>query len=154
VYYDRDALPLRTVAGPCGPAGREVTVADLDRSLSTVAARYFPEEIEEVLGVARQDAWSGTDPAVPFARNAVYRGRSGDAFLVPRPGVMLSADPGRGTTHGSQFEPDTHVPLLFWGAGIVPGVSDADTAPYDLAPTLAKILGVRLPDATGRSLVP
>jgi predicted AlkP superfamily pyrophosphatase or phosphodiesterase len=153
-YYDRDILPLRTVAGPCGPAGREVTSADLDGALERVVARFFADEIEEVLPISRQSQWPSADPAVPFARNDLYPGRSGEVFLVPRYGMMLSGDPGRGTTHGSQFEPDTHVPLLFWGAGIAPGVSGADTAPYDLAPTLAKILGVRLPDATGRSLVP
>ncbi len=154
VYYDRDGLPLRTVAGPCGPAGREVTSADLDIALGAVTSRFFGEEIEEILPVSRQEAWPPNDPAVPFARNDFFRGRSGDAFLVPRYGVMLEGDPGRGTTHGSQHDPDAHVPLVFWGAGIAPGASDADASPYDLAPTLARILGVRLPEATGRSLVP
>ena len=44
------------------------------------------------------------------------------------------------------------MPLVFWGKPFPPGRKDRDTTPYDLAPTLAELLGVTLPDATGKSL--
>jgi len=80
--------------------------------------------------------------------------RSGDAFLFPRPNVLFHWDPARGSHHGSHHEYDTHVPLIFRGGPFRPGVSDADLTPYDLAPTLAALLGVTLPDAVGKSRLP
>jgi arylsulfatase A-like enzyme len=58
-------------------------------------------------------------------------------------------DPARGTHHGSHYEYDIHVPLVFWGAGIKAGRVDSASTPYDLAPTLAAALGIKLPDAVG-----
>jgi arylsulfatase A-like enzyme len=64
---------------------------------------------------------------------------------------MNSYNPGRGAMHGTQYEYDIHVPLVFWGA-VRAGASDAATAPYDLAPTVGRWLGVSLPDAVGKPL--
>jgi arylsulfatase A-like enzyme len=54
--------------------------------------------------------------------------------------------------HGTHHEYDIHVPLVFWGAGVKAGSSDAPATPYDLAPTVGLWLGVTLPDAVGRPL--
>ena len=51
------------------------------------------------------------------------------------------------TTHGQPVENDLHVPLLFWGNSIKPGVYDEDASPLDLAKTLGRVLGV---DAGGQ----
>jgi predicted AlkP superfamily pyrophosphatase or phosphodiesterase len=85
------------------------------------------------------------------ARNAYVPGRSGDLFVLPRYGVLLSST-DVGTSHGSPWEYDTHVPLIFWGGGIKPRTVSIATTPYDLAPTLASWLHVELPDATGTRL--
>jgi len=77
--------------------------------------------------------------------------RSGDAVLVPRVGVMTHWDPARGSMHGTQYDYDTHVPLLFWGPGFRAETDARATTPYDLAPTLAALLGVELKDAVGHS---
>jgi arylsulfatase A-like enzyme len=60
----------------------------------------------------------------------------------------------RGSGHGSHYDYDTHVPLIFWGSPFKPGETDEACAPYDLAPTLAELLGLRLPGATGTSHAP
>ena len=86
------------------------------------------------------------------AWNANVPGRSGELFVVLRFGVVLDPYGGKGSTHGSPWEYDTHVPLIFWGGGIKPSELRTPTTPYDLAPTLAAWLGVTLPDATGRPL--
>ena len=77
--------------------------------------------------------------------------RSGEALLIPRRGVIVYPD-ARGSTHGSQYEYDTNVPLVFWGGGVKAGVSDAERTPYDFAPTVGKLLGVTLPDAIGTAI--
>ena len=153
VAYNRPAFPMRTVEGPCGPADRPVALPDLDRAFPKAVAALYSEEVETVLLVSGRDSWPAELAATEFARNDFDAERSGDAFLVPRPGVLMHWDPGRGSHHGSHHEYDTHVPLVFWGKPFAAGRKDRDTTPYDLAPTLAELLGVTLPDATGTSLL-
>ncbi len=50
-------------------------------------------------------------------------------------------------THGSPHDADAQVPVLFWGAGVVPGQHDDVVRVVDMAPTLAAILGVRPAEA-------
>ncbi len=44
--------------------------------------------------------------------------------------------------HGQPSDDDTHVPLLFWGAGIRAGTFAQRVSVVDIAPTLAALLGV------------
>ena len=153
--YDVPKLPLMpTMTGTCGPAGRIVGPAELDRVLPGVVRRFFSEEFSDVLLASQKEAWDPRDPAVEFARNSFDADRSGDAILIPREGVVMGWDPARGTTHGSHFEGDIHVPLIFWGSGIPKKVSAVPSTPYDLALTLGALLGIKLPDAVGRPLLP
>jgi predicted AlkP superfamily pyrophosphatase or phosphodiesterase len=76
-------------------------------------------------------------------------GRSGDLILALKPGWMFSA---AGTTHGTANPDDQRVPILFYGAGIKAGSYDDEATPADIAPTLAALVGVSLPSATGRAL--
>ena len=150
--YNGPAFPaMRTVAGPCGAAGRPVTAADVDRVLPGAVARLNHEEFRKVLLASQRDTWDRNDRDVRFALNDYDAVRSGDALLIPRRGVIVYPDP-RGSTHGSQYDYDTHVPLIFWGAGVKAGVSDAERTPYDFAPTVGKLLGVDLPDALGKAI--
>lgn len=150
--YNLPALPaMRTEAGPCGEAGRTVTAADVDRVLPGAIARLHGEEFRTVLLASQRESWDRNDRDVRFALEDYYAGRSGDALLVPRRGVIVYPEP-RGGTHGSQYEYDTHVPLLFWGGGVKGGVSDEPRTPYDYAPTVARLLGVALPDAVGTAI--
>lgn len=98
----------------------------------------FPSRREDEMG---ERAW-----------NARVPGRSGDLFVVPRYGVFIDSDAGKGSSHGTPWEYDTHVPLIFWGGGVAAHVLSSPTTPYDLAPTMASWLEVTLPDATGKSL--
>ncbi len=126
----------------------------MDAALPEALATLFEEELAGVDLASQAASWPAADPMTEFVRNDFDPARSGDATLIPRPGVLMHWDPGRGTGHGSPYELDTHVPLIFLGGPFVPGRLDADTTPYDLAPTLASLLAVSLPAATGRSLAP
>ena len=60
---------------------------------------------------------------------------------------------GGGTNHGSPYWHDRHVPLIFLGAGVRPGGSDAPVRTVDVAPTLAALAGIPAPeDLAGRDL--
>ena len=149
IAYNRPAFPFMTVGSACGPEGTAVRTKDVDRVLPGVMTRFFGEEVEAVYLVSEHEAWPKDAPATEFVRNDFDPERSGDAIFVPRYGVMTHWDPARGAMHGTQYDYDTHVPLLFWGAAFRPETVTADATPYDLAPTLGAILGVRLPDAVG-----
>jgi len=131
-----------------------VTSADVDKVLPRVVRQFFQEEIQEVLLVSKRSEWPSDNPAVEFARNDFDAERSGDALLIPRPYVLMHWDPARGSGHGSIYDYDTHVPLIFWGGPFRSRANPADTTPYDLAPTLARLLGLDLPHAVGKSRLP
>jgi predicted AlkP superfamily pyrophosphatase or phosphodiesterase len=51
-----------------------------------------------------------------------------------------------GSTHGSAFNYDTHVPLLFFGKGIKHGQTFQKTEITDIAPTISALLGISFPN--------
>jgi predicted AlkP superfamily pyrophosphatase or phosphodiesterase len=95
-----------------------------------------------------RDGAKSKDPMIRAAALSYFPGRSGDLIIVTKPGWMISAS---GTTHGSAYEDDQHVPMLFLGSGIKPGKYQDAATPADLAPTLAALLGVSM-KAEGRAL--
>jgi hypothetical protein len=70
--------------------------------------------------------------------------RSGDLTLQTEPGCVLAPYPS-GTSHGTPHLYDRAVPLVFLGPGIAPGVVRGRAAPVDVAPSLARQLGVPVP---------
>jgi hypothetical protein len=90
-----------------------------------------------------------TDSLLRAAALSYVPGRSGDLVLAPKAGWMFSAS---GTTHGSANTADQAVPIVFFGRGVRPGRYDTPATPADIAPTLAWICGVALPQAEGRPL--
>ena len=77
--------------------------------------------------------------------------RSGDIIFKLKENVISYGN--KGTTHGSGYTYDTHVPLIFFGKKIVQGESNVKTKITDIAPTIAKLLGLKkLSDSTGEVL--
>jgi predicted AlkP superfamily pyrophosphatase or phosphodiesterase len=94
---------------------------------------------------------SGNDPN-PLVRAAAlgyFEGRSGDLIMLPRAYWITSTSTA---THGTGHRYDTRVPVLLFGGGIKKGEYLQAAAPVDLAPTLALLTGITLPDARGRVL--
>jgi arylsulfatase A-like enzyme len=150
--------PMRTVENDrdqC-PDNQPVGAADLDRVIRKVVLRLFDEEVKDVLLTSGVETWITQDEEmldpIKFARNDYSEGRSGSAFIVPERHTLMHWDPVRGSGHGSLYEYDTHVPLIFWGGPFRAGQRVEPSTPYDLAPTLADILGIEMPDAFGMSL--
>src|SRR6478736_6507853 len=81
-----------------------------------------------------------------FARG-YYPGRSGQIFVVPREGDFITVkDPNYAFTHGSPWPYDSSIPILFYGPRFIRrGTFDAAVSQQDIAPTLAALLGTRLP---------
>jgi len=71
---------------------------------------------------------------------------SGDVLVVLESAWLVGGK--RGTTHGSGYSYDTHVPIAFYGWGIKQGKSSRYTTVADIAPTLATLLQIRMPNGT------
>ena len=79
-----------------------------------------------------------------------YPPRSGDLEIVLEPYWIRSAS---GTTHGSPYNYDAHIPLILMGRQIMPGSYPGHVALNDLAPTLATLVDVDAPSgSSGRVL--
>lgn len=89
-------------------------------------------------------------------RGKVLRGfnskRCGDIAFVLEPG-WLAWGGITGSTHGSAYSYDTHVPILFYGAGIKKGSSSKFHTITDIAPTLSVLLRIKFPSGnTGQPI--
>ena len=79
--------------------------------------------------------------------------RSGDVIVSLQTGWLSSYWSTGGTTHGSSYRYDTHVPLIFWGGNIPQGQTDRKVNIRDIAPTISTILGTAYPNGcTGNPL--
>ncbi|MDP6609630.1 MAG: alkaline phosphatase family protein, partial [Vicinamibacterales bacterium] len=127
----------RLLASPAALA----QVVETIRSVEGVADVYRGDTIRE-----RRDVG---DPVERALARSYYPGRSGDLLVVLRPYWTTSTN---AAGHGTSYDYDTRVPILFLGAGIAPGRYLAEVTPADIAPTLAEIAGITLARTDGRVL--
>ena len=84
-------------------------------------------------------------------QNGYNQKLSGDILFTLQPGVIVYGP--KGTTHGSGYSYDTHVPLLFYGNKIKKGVSYEPTNVTDIAPTISALLGISFPSGATGSII-
>lgn len=101
----------------------------------------------------REQLMSGTameDQVGRRVMNGFYVRRSADIEILLEPYWMFGI---QGTTHGTTFSYDAHVPVIFMGPGIKPGRYHNPIAVNDIAPTLATMLEIETPSGSvGRPL--
>lgn len=132
----------------------------LDRELAQqkgISLKQMQEEIAEFL--LQFDGVLSTNTAYNFRNKnyasglqAMYQNgfnydRSGDVYMQLKPGWLVSSY-RTGTSHGSPFSYDTHVPMLFFGWGIPHGHTYEKTVVTQLAPTLSTMLHIPLTNGT------
>lgn len=79
-------------------------------------------------------------------QNGYNQKLSGDVLMIPNPATLMR---GRtGTSHGSGYSYDTHVPIIFYGNGIQKGASPKRYNITDIAPTIANLLDIETPNGT------
>ncbi|MGO8814625.1 MAG: alkaline phosphatase family protein [Terriglobia bacterium] len=132
LFLSRDTLKARSVA----ESKAEEVAAEAAASLPDVEAAF-----------TRTQFLTGSLPNSPLARKAANSfnvKRGGDVFLVYAPYAVPSST-FTGTTHGSPWNYDSQVPLIFWGSAFKPGFYATPCQPIDLAATLAARLGLTQP---------
>ena len=96
----------------------------------------------------------GGDPSVwsllQRARASFDAERSGDFVVLLRPAITPIASPGSGyvATHGSPYDYDRRVPILFWRRGLAHFEQPIPIETVDILPTLAALLRLPLTGAT------
>lgn len=131
-------------------------VKNLDMSLKEVqeaiAAEVLTYESVEHVYTAYQMWQNEYTHGIPhLIQNGYNQKRSGDVIVVLKPDYVSYSDTG--STHGSPFSYDTHVPLLFYGKGVKNGNTIVRTEIPDIAVTMASLLGIAFPSgATGEPI--
>jgi hypothetical protein len=146
-YYFSEALPTEAKARALA-----ALVAILKEN-AQVAAVFTAQELAEApLPAGGPREWSLKDRA----RASFDARRSGDVVVLLQPAVVAVPRPAPGivTTHGSPWDYDRRVPLLFWRRGMTGFEQPAPVETVDIAPTLAPILHLAVPDGAfdGRCL--
>lgn len=131
LYLDRELLEERNI-----PIERATTfIRDWALSSGGFAACFSREQLLDgrAPGLIGRMVLNGFEPQ-----------RGGDVILVPKPYSIPSS--GRtGTTHGSPYNYDTHVPVLFYGRAFRPGHFADEFYITDIVPTLCAALHVEEP---------
>lgn len=117
--------------------------ADAVRKLPYIFRVYTAEQLEH------EDL--AYDPIGTLVQRGYYRGRSADLFIIQKPYWLASAT---GTSHGTPFSYDTHVPVIFFGHGVRAGRYDENVRTADIASTLAALLGVNAPSGSVGRVLP
>ena len=92
------------------------------------------------------------DPYYDPIRRSYFAPRSPHVIARLKEYLYLTSYPG-GTGHGSSYEYDRHVPLVFMGPKVKAGMYEGDTGPEDIAPTLGLLLGIDYPLQDARRLL-
>lgn len=119
-----------------------------------VAAVYTADDLAKTpLPTGNPQDWSVKDRV----RASFDPARSGDVIVLLDRAVTPIPEPIPGmyvATHGSVFDYDRRVPMLFWRKGMRGFEQPAPVETVDIAPTLAALLGLAVPEGTfdGRCL--
>ena len=98
---------------------------------------------------------AGSLQGVVFERyqRSFYPNRVGDV-MYNGPENHYVTGSRTGTSHGSPYRYDSHVPLVFAGKDIAPGRHDEPARTVDLSATVAVILGIDPPDDIDGRVLP
>jgi predicted AlkP superfamily pyrophosphatase or phosphodiesterase len=95
---------------------------------------------------------SQSHPSLAYYQRGYYPPRGRDFIIRPCEYCLLTTS-STGTSHGTPYRYDTHVPILFWGTGVNAQQVVRVVHTVDIAPTIAKVLGISSPSTVdGKSL--
>jgi predicted AlkP superfamily pyrophosphatase or phosphodiesterase len=111
------------------------------RAHPQVAAVFTAQELERTaIPSGSPERWT----LIERVRASFHPGRSGDLIVVPRERVTSIdvPEPGYVATHGTPWDYDRRVPILFWKAGMAAAERAQAVGTVDILPTLAAMIGI------------
>lgn len=137
-YYVNRALPADVQAKV-----KQAAIARL-KAFPQVAAVFDATDLAAYpVPTGPVEEWSLEDRA----RASYYAPRSGDIIVLLKKAVtpIAQGGPGYVATHGSPWDYDRRVPILFWRKDIAPFEQPLSVRTVDIAPTLAALVGLAIP---------
>jgi predicted AlkP superfamily pyrophosphatase or phosphodiesterase len=125
-------------------------IANADK---TAIKNFIIRELLKQPGIAKAfDLENVSNTSIPatmkmMITNGYNQKLSGDIEFVFQP-QWFDWGGTKGTTHGSWYPYDTHIPLLFFGWNVKPGHLNREVYMTDIAPTLAAKLHIQTPNGT------
>ncbi|MBC9033560.1 alkaline phosphatase family protein [Sphingomonas sp. JC676] len=140
----------------------KLTKAQRDAVQAEVIKRYSAHPQVQAIFTRAQIAATAPAKTPPETWTLLERARasydpqhSGDLVAALKPRITPIADPTKGTvaTHGSFWDYDRRVPILFWQKGMTGFEQPLSVETVDIAPTLAALIHVPVPvEIDGRCL--
>jgi predicted AlkP superfamily pyrophosphatase or phosphodiesterase len=129
---------------------KKITIADVTAALKIAMLKvegiYNIIDLEDVANANVPDYFKSK------LTNLYNPKRSGEIMVLMEPAWLSGYI--KGTSHGTMYAYDTHVPLLFYGFGINKGQTLETTYISDIAPTLAQLLKILEPNGNmGKPIV-
>ena len=97
--------------------------------------------IENVISKTEILSSEKTDQVTIRLKNMIHIDKSADTFVILKPGYLYRNPYGTG--HGSPYDYDAHVPLLFAKEGRVKNHSSIHAETVDIVPTILDILNIK-----------
>ena len=104
------------------------------------------EDVADVIDLHNLAGTTVPDYQLTYIKNGLNPRRSGDIMIILNPSWFAGRKTG--TTHGSLYRYDTHVPLLFYGWKVKNGETNMRTNISDIAPTVADFLNILEPNGS------
>lgn len=146
IEFQRRSTPLQFINGnlflnPETMQRHQLKPADVEIAASEAIARvpgiYAAYPRSEILkGDVKDDV--GKRVAESYVAD-----QNGDVMVIAKSGFIVAES--LAASHGTPWPYDACVPILFYGKGVARGVSSESCSPMDIAPTLAKLMGVEPP---------
>jgi hypothetical protein len=124
-------------AGVC-PSEAERLARRAVQAIPGISAAFTRSQLHE---------WRGAtvlSEPVQAALRSFRRDRSGHVVYQVSPLYVVGDE---GTNHGSHWDYDTHVPLMWLGADVKAGTYEGEVSPVDIVPTLLALLDI--PESSG-----
>lgn len=129
----------------------------LDRDAVYAAAARAAEQVPGIAAAFTRSQLTSDEPAGELLRRmrlSWHPDAAAPLQIVVKPGWMISSK-NTGTTHGSPYRYDTHVPILAWGpAWWGQGEVTQPVVVADIAPTLARMLQLPAPKQSQGQVLP
>ena len=127
-----------------------LVAAEVSQRLADDMINY--EGVNRVVTARTLQNTNFTSGIMTYIQNGYNQKLSGDIMMIPNPGMIYKRQTG--TTHGSGYSYDRHVPIMFFGKGVQKGRSREYAEIIDIAPTVSNLLQISFPNShSGKVLI-